>query len=194
MGYEAKNAIDNKSNNPFIIIYLAQFHKHKRHLWLIKALQPILTKYDDIKLYLPGDGNMLSECRKFVQNKDLIEKVILPGWTEKDELNKVMQKANLGIVTTKSETFGHNIIEPMFYRMPVISTPVGIAPDIITNGVNGFLFSHFDSDDLRNKVRFFYNNREKSIEYGKNAYEIAMSQLTWNTIAKKYRDYILSLV
>ena len=81
----------------------------------------------------------------------------------------------------------------MFYGLPFISTPVGISPDVIQNNYNGFIINHGDKVELRNKILYFYKNREKIKEYGKRSYEIAQKELTWDVIAKKYAKLLYEL-
>jgi len=73
------------------------------------------------------------------------------------------------------ETFGLTVIESLACGTPVISYPIGIAPEIIENGVNGFLvrdsnprtvMSHIETimgmtSDARGEMRF---NSRKSVE------------------------------
>ena len=191
LGYEPFEVDTEKDKKELKIIYVAKFHRHKNQLWLIRSLSHILGAYNDIKLVLPGNGEYLPSCKDEVEKIGLGNKIVLPGWLSRYEIAELLKKSNLAIIPSNYETFGHNIIEPMFYKIPVISFPVGIAPDVIRNDSNGYLIGKYDSKGLQEKVLFFYENREKLLEYGEKAYEIAMRELTWNTIAMKYREYIL---
>lgn len=173
------------------IIYVAKFHPHKRQALLISALKEILLENHDVYLILPGDGKELQKCKDLVKKQGIQDKVVFPGWIGRKELYNIYLNSHLAVVVSKSETFGHTIVEPMFFGLPVISFPVGIAPDIIKDGINGFLVKNFD--ELVEKVGWFVKNREKIEEFGKNSLELASKNLSWDNIAHLYRNYLMTI-
>jgi len=195
LGFEHSGSekVFSTTTNGIKIIYAGKFHIAKRQKFLIEALEPLFKLHKDIQLYLPGDGDELENCRKLVSELDLSAQVIFPGWQGKEELDALMKQADIAIITSKSENGGHCIVEPLFYSLPVISTPVGIAEDVIRQGENGFIIEHFDDKDLRQNVMFFYNNQGKIAIFGKRSYEIANSELSWSSIADKYRELFIDI-
>jgi len=159
LGFELPNFVGKKwDENMLYVVYPAVFTKRKEHHWLLEALIPILKEYPDIILVLPGKGPTLEICKNIVKKHKLSHKVIFPGWVDKAKLNNYMSKANLAVVASKSELGGHCIVEPLFYSLPVISTPVGIASDVIKDNYNGFIINYNDKKTLQEKMLYFYNN------------------------------------
>jgi len=178
----------------FNIIYVAKFHPHKKQDLLISVLKEILLKYDDIYLILPGDGENLQVCKELAKKCGISDKIIFPGWIGRKQLYDLYLKSHLAIVISKAETFGHTIVEPMFFGLPVISTPVGIANDIIKNGVNGFIVNHGSFDEIVEKILWFYNNKEKVVEFGQEAIKFATEMLSWEKVSNLYGSYIMNIM
>jgi glycosyltransferase involved in cell wall biosynthesis len=193
LGFESKAIKDAFKTNTIDIIYTAKFHTAKGHVWLLDALLPIMKKHVDINAYLLGDGVTLRRCKEMVEKAGLTERIRFPGWVGRNEIDHFMSLANLGIIASKSENGGHCIVEPLFYSLPVISTPVGIAPDVVKNGYNGFLVDYKDINALQTAVLFFYKDRQKMREFGKKSHEIAINNLSWDVISKKY-EALLSTI
>jgi|GEM_PF-3503728 len=193
LGFEPKIKERSYDFINFNIIYVAKFHPHKRHAWLISALKEIMREYKDINLILPGDGKELNFCKNLAKKYGIYDRVIFPGWIGREQLYNLYLKSHVAIVISKSETFGHTIVEPMFFGLPVISTPVGIAVDIIKDGINGFIVSYGDLNKIAEKVIWFYHNREKIKELGQNALKSSLEMLSWEKIANLYRNYVINL-
>ena len=68
-----------------------------------------------------------------------------PDWVEiqvrppQDLLPQLYASCDLWLFTSHSEGFGLPILEAMACRTPVLATPAGAAPDVIEDGVNGFV-------------------------------------------------------
>jgi len=172
------------------IIYPAAFIRRKNHFFLIESLTPLMKKYNDIEVCLPGDGKLLNYFKNKIKKYGLEDRFIFPGWIDREKLSSYMSEANLAVIPSKSETFGFCIVEPLFYGIPVISTPVGIAPDIVKNNYNGFIVKFGNKDMLQEKILYFYENRNKLREFGEKSYEFAINNLTWKIIARKYEELL----
>lgn len=131
------------------LIYPAEFRYGKNQKLLIKAFSLYCKeKADRISvLYLPGDGPLKKDCQTLACSLQISEQVIFPGLLAKIKIRDLYEKCNIGIVSSNSETFGQAIIEPFVLGRCVITRKVGVAPDIILNGENGFFFDN--EEDLK---------------------------------------------
>lgn len=130
------------------IIYPAQFRKGKNQNIVIKAFADYLKQSGDTKsrLCLPGSGDLLGEMKEEAKSMNISERVSFPGQCTKKQVFSLYQQHNIAVVASNRETFGQSIVEPFCMGRLVISRNVGIAPDIITHGKNGFLFD--SAEDL----------------------------------------------
>lgn len=92
----------------------------------------------DVKLMLAGDGPEIDRIHQLCIDLGIAENVVFMGRVLRRELMGHMKNALCSVVLSKNETFGHCILEPLQLGVPVLSTPTGIAPTIISDFVNGF--------------------------------------------------------
>lgn len=60
-----------------------------------------------------------------------------PGLCSKRQTKELYLQSNIGIVSSNSETFGQSIVEPFVLGRCILTTAVGVAPDIIATGKMG---------------------------------------------------------
>lgn len=162
------------------IIYLAQFHKHKRHLELVNSLMNLLKSNNNIKLILFGSGSELDRIKELVKQEKLTHQVIFAGRVDRKFIPYYLSKSNLSVVLSKIETFGHNILEPLFYNIPVISTDTGIASDVIKDFQNGFVLRANKFSKLSKLVKVFHKADNSTFP------EDCVSNYTWKNTVDSY--------
>lgn len=118
------------------VFYAAQFHKHKKHRMLVNLLESYLRD-GNVKLVLAGNGAEMDNIHQLCIDKEISNNVIFLGRVPRKEFLSHLKNAFCSLVLSKNETFGHCILEPLQLGIPVISTPRGIAPSIITDFNNG---------------------------------------------------------
>jgi len=68
---------------------------------------------------------------------NLKENVIFEGWQR--DVVSYLKSSDCLLLSSNYEGYGRAIIEALIFGLPVIATKVGIAPEVIENGGNGFL-------------------------------------------------------
>lgn len=119
------------------VFYAAQFHKHKNQDLLVSLLEKHLHS-GRVKLMLGGNGSQMDRIHKMCVDLGVADNVVFLGRVPRRKFMEHMKNGFCSLVMSKNETFGHCILEPLQLGIPVISTPTGIAPTIITDFKNGF--------------------------------------------------------
>ena len=179
--------------NGLQMIFPAQFRHGKNQDVIIRAFAEHIkrTKDDNSRLVLPGAGDLLNEMKKLVESLGLSDQVEFPGLLSKEDIRQLYFKSNIGIVSSNSETFGQSIVEPFVLGRCVISRPVGIANDIIRNGVNGYIYNH--EKELTEIFDNLYAHQELICQIGENNFR-ERNLFNWERISRVYKEKILSLV
>lgn len=100
-------------------------------------------------LVLLGDGPMKVVLTDQVARLGLIERVQFPGFKQYDELPAFYGLAAAFIQASTTEQWGLVVNEAMASGLPVlVSKRCGCAPDLVKNGINGFTFDPYDTEDL----------------------------------------------
>lgn len=169
------------------LIFPAQFRRGKNQDKIIRAFAEFLNFTKDKKavLTLPGNGPTLEEMKSLAKDLHISVQVNFPGFVSKDEIRNLYLDHNVAIVSSNSETFGQSIVEPFVLGRCVLSTPVGIAPEIIINGENGFIFKN--ESELTERLIDLNKNKSLLISMGRNNYELR-NQFKWETITQQYKE------
>jgi glycosyltransferase involved in cell wall biosynthesis len=171
----------------FKMVYLAQFRPGKMHVWLVKALIPILKANPQLCLILCGMGSeiVINEVKSVIKRNNLSRQVLMPGQIPRYEVPWLLKHVNCAIVPSRAETFGHNYLEPMFAGLPVVGTRVGIGREVIEDGVTGFGFSLKKPAGLRQAISKFIESPSLAKNMGFKAYERVRNTFRHSDVAIK---------
>lgn len=143
-------------NNKFII-NVGRFTKRKNQLFLIRAFEQVIKKFDNIKLILIGYGDELTKIKKYIALKQLENDIIIISKC----LNPYpyIKNSDLFVLTSKYEGFANVIVESVVLNTPVISANCNSGPsEILLNGKGGDLYKPNSIIDLIKKINNFFNN------------------------------------
>jgi glycosyltransferase involved in cell wall biosynthesis len=101
----------------------------------------------------------------------------------RQELPRLLSKSDILIFPSRFEGFGLAILEAMACGVVPVTTPVGIAEDVIKPGHNGFLVPVNGVDQLVAIVLAVANDSTRLCELGRNAYRSAQ-RFSWLSTAK----------
>jgi glycosyltransferase involved in cell wall biosynthesis len=127
------------------------FGSVSRYFWiknidgLIRAFAAVAREEPSAKLVVVGDGDR-SEAMQLIERLGLETRVVLCG--PLDDVAEAYAAFDLLVQPALAESFGQAIVEGMAMRKPVLSTPVGVAPEVIEDGRSGFLAAGPDPAQL----------------------------------------------
>jgi glycosyltransferase involved in cell wall biosynthesis len=121
--------------NEVLLVHSSNLRPLKRVDLLLEAAALIKPK-DSFKLLILAGGNF-APYAETVRRLGLEGRVIV-----REEINEVedyLQAADLGLISSDSESFCLSILEAMFFAVPSVATRVGGVPEVVENGVTGLL-------------------------------------------------------
>lgn len=169
------------------IIYPARFREGKRQDLLIQAFAKFINRHENFNavLFLPGDGEGLDYCKQLVNRLKIKDKVCFPGLLDKYELLSYYDKCNIMVCSSISETYCQSLVEAYCLGKCIISTPVGIATELIQHGISGYIFnSEEDLIDILEKLSTSpillskISNQNKKFCY----------MFSWSNVSNKYLE------
>lgn len=154
----------------------------------IKSMVYIREKYPNITLHIIGDKNgpYKKYLYKLVKKLHLTEAVIFEGFIK--DIDKIYEKIDILLMTSRCEAFGRVTIEAMLRNIPVIGFDSGGTSEIIENKVTGFKYKN--NKDILNALDTLVNEPEKTAEIIKNAYLKASKSYSEETYTKSVYDFI----
>ena len=109
------------------------------------------------------------------------------------EIPKYYNALDLYLVTSRAEGGPKALTESMAAGIPLVSTKVGMAPDIIEDGVNGLLADADDVEVLAAKAAEIIGDQELAGRLISNGLK-TVGKYSWQEIARQYYEGIYSKI
>jgi N-acetyl-alpha-D-glucosaminyl L-malate synthase BshA len=119
-----------------IAVHVSNFRPVKQVPWLVRAFAQTL-KGRAATLLLVGDGPEQPECRRIAVELGIERQVRFLG--TRDALPQLLGPADVYCSSSAEESFGLSALEAMACGTPVVATSVGGVPEVVTDGVSGYL-------------------------------------------------------
>ncbi len=150
----------------------------KGQMEAIRAVEELVHSKDRVSVYLTitgnGDGAYLIDMKDYVKEHGLEDWIsILPHQTDMRSLRKEM---DIGLVCSKCEAFGRVTVETMMSKSLLIGADTGATPELIEDGVTGFLYRQGDYHSLAEKIRYAVTHREESRQIAERGYSEAIEK------------------
>ncbi len=130
-----------------LILHSSNFRALKRVGDVIKIFTKMKKKIE-CKLLLLGTGPEVDNIYQMVQDHHLDEDVCFLGINQ--EIDSYIASADLLLLPSEQESFGLVALEAMTYGVPVIGANVGGLPEVVENGITGYLCPVGDIDGMAN--------------------------------------------
>ncbi|MDF5720668.1 MAG: glycosyltransferase family 4 protein [Rhizonema sp. PD37] len=171
-----------KLNNYFRALFVGRVSPRKGVHYLLQAWQKL--QLDDAELMLVGSN--LFPKGWLEQYKDICRHV--PS-TPHFLLNQYYSSASVFVFPSLVEGFALVLLEAMSCGIPVITTPNTAGPDILTDGVEGFIIPIRDVEALKQKLEWCYSHPHELAQMGRAARRKA-EQLNWALYQQRLANQI----
>jgi glycosyltransferase involved in cell wall biosynthesis len=115
-----------------LLLYVGRLSAEKD----IELLRPVLQAFPEARLALIGDG----PHHKALQQHFAGLPVHMAGFLHGDELASAFASSDIFVMPSRTETLGLVVLEAMSSGVPVVAARAGGIPEMIEDGVSGFLF------------------------------------------------------
>jgi glycosyltransferase involved in cell wall biosynthesis len=147
--------------NGFRLISIGRMAKVKGYEHLIKAMDLLRKRGQDLMLLLVGDGPeraVLEELSRELSVADIVE---FPGWISGEQKYRLLSESDLYVMSSIHEGFGVVLLEAMACGLPIVCTNRGGQTDIIEDNKNGILVPPSDAEALADAILALKNDAER---------------------------------
>jgi len=127
--------------------------EQKGQMLLVQAAKQLYDANMKFHLTLAGDGEMRQDIEQQIQESGLQNHITITGWISSAQVRQYVLDAKALILPSFAEGLPVVIMEAMSLRRPVISTFVAGIPELVVDGVNGFLCPAGDMDSLAQTMK-----------------------------------------
>ena len=174
-----------------IVLYTGRLSRAKGLTTLIEAWAHVARRHRQAHLVLVGGGdrsfdNCEPQLRNLVAEERLQSQVWFVGHVP--DVSPYLAASDLFIQCSESEGFGMSLIEALAAGLPSISTPVGVAPEVIANDRNGWLVPVNDARSVTAALEQALAARMRWNDMSAQARAAVETKFDFATVATRYAE------
>jgi L-malate glycosyltransferase len=178
--------------NEKLIVHTSNFRKVKRLEDVIRIFGKIREKIP-AKLLLVGDGPERHNAEILCRELNLCEYTLFLG--KQNPVEEILSVCDLFLMPSETESFGLAALEAMACQVPVIASLAGGIPELVQEGVSGFMAPVGDVDTMASKGIYILENEERLLQFKDNALQRALTFDITNIVPvyEEFYKQVLSL-
>lgn len=170
---------EKKKHKSINFLYAGRLIKQKGVDNILNSFRELEQKYDNIKLYIAGDGPELEKYKNKYKEKN----IYFLGKLTYEELKKYYAITDIFLYPPLwPEGLPTSILEAGLMKCAVIGTNQGGISEILKNKKNGLLINS-DYKSLLNAMEFLIKNEDSREKYSKVLYEDVKKKFSWQSTA-----------
>lgn len=164
--------------------YIGSLFRMKGILEFAASLSLIL-KNRQSKAIIIGSGDLEEDIKEILVNNNIQNTVELRGWIENKELPHYLNDIKIVVLPSYSEGLPNIVLEAMACGCIVVATSVGGIPEVIKDGVTGFIMENNSPECIAENVMKALEHPNLD-EIVKNARELIEKKYTYEVMVEGY--------
>ncbi|MBT3444391.1 MAG: N-acetyl-alpha-D-glucosaminyl L-malate synthase BshA [Flavobacteriaceae bacterium] len=155
-------------DDQLIITHISNFRPLKRIMDILKTFKKVSEKLN-VKLLMVGDGPEKERAMRYCRAQSMEDSVLFLG--RSNQIDEILCFSDLFLLPSEQESFGLAALEAMVHGVPVVCSDVGGLPEVIEEGVSGYLCPLGDVDAMANRAIHILEDPERHKRFKRQAYE-----------------------
>ncbi len=177
--------------NEKILIHVSNFRPVKRPTVVVEIFLQVQKQIPSV-LLMVGDGPERSNAEWLARSNGIEKKVYFLG--KQDNIEDLIGISDLFLLPSENESFGLVALEAMACEVPVVASRVGGLPEVIADGVGGFLVEPQDIGKMVEHTLTILTHELYRRELGKQARVYAHSRFCSVKIIPLYENFYQSVL
>ncbi|SDX72339.1 N-acetyl-alpha-D-glucosaminyl L-malate synthase BshA [Salimicrobium album] len=166
-----------------VVIHVSNFRKVKRVEDVVRSFH-LIQQEVTAKLVLVGDGPEFNKVYNLVEQLGIEEKVLFVG--KQERVQELLSIADVKLLLSEKESFGLVLLEAMACGVPCIGTNIGGIPEVIDDGVDGYIVEVQDIEQVKEKALRILKDAQLSRSFSENAVRAVSEKFSAEKIVKQY--------
>lgn len=169
-----------------IMVHVSNFRPVKRPVDCVEILARVLRK-TDARLVMVGDGSERTNAVHRASVLGVDGRCTFVG--KQPRIVDYLCAADVLLLPSEQESFGLAALEAMACEVPVIASRVGGVPEVVDDGITGFLSSVGDVEKMASDAARLLTDEKLRREMGRRARESATSRYSTDKIIPQYIEF-----
>jgi glycosyltransferase involved in cell wall biosynthesis len=169
-----------------LIVALGNVQRRKGYDLLVEAIAPYQQNRNFSCVILGGinEAGTMASLQSRVEQLGMKDQVRFFGQATPDVVVKWLRASDMFVLPTRREGCCNAVLEALSTGVPVLSTPAGDNTKFVSDGENGFIVPHDDSQSLHRAIERTWNHPWDSHSISRSVHEY-----TWDGAAEQVVEY-----
>jgi glycosyltransferase involved in cell wall biosynthesis len=172
-----------------VIGMVGAFYERKDFSTFIRAAVQLLKNGRRLTFLAVGDGPLRESCAALVP-QEYRHRILLPGLAE--QVESLIRIFDIGVLCTNAEVHGEGVsnavLEYMALGKPVVATRGGGTPEILVDGVTGFLVDPLEVGEIVEKISYLLDHPLEAGQMGAVGKKRVETHFSLSTMTRHYLD------
>ena len=159
-----------------VIGVIGQLISRKGHRYLIEAAPTILKHYSETHFLFFGQGPLRHDLQQLSKSLHMADKVHFAGF--RTDLERILSCLDLVVHPATMEGLGVSLLQAAAAGVPIVASRVGGIPEIVHDGVNGYLVDVAKTQAIVDAVLTLLHNPLKAKRLGRAGQELVRSHFS----------------
>jgi glycosyltransferase involved in cell wall biosynthesis len=158
---------------------------------LVEAAARVIPHCPEAGFVLFGDGPRREALARQIRRHRLDEHFVLAGF--RSDLDRLLPAFDVTALPSHTEGLPNVVLESLAARVPVVATAVGGTPEVIRNGIDGFLVPAGEPGPLAGRLLDVLSNAPLRRRLGRQGQRRVREEFTFEAQARWYQVLFESL-
>ena len=174
-----------KNDGKIRVLFVGRLDPPKNSLGLLRAAKLVIEQNSNVIFTLVGDGEFMPDCKKFIEDNNLKSNVVLAGW--QNNPGTFYAESDIFAASSIYEAFGLMFLEAGYFHLPICATNVEGVPEVVADGVSGFLSEPNDDKSLAENLLKLCNDEKLRLKMGDESFKRATEVFNIQNMVLGYR-------
>jgi glycosyltransferase involved in cell wall biosynthesis len=151
----------------------------KGQKYLIEAFAEISQRIPVARLMIVSDGELYDELRALARSLDVADRVVFTGFRK--DIQALYSAFDIYVhpsIEGGGEAFPFAVLQALAEELPIVATRVADVPQMIEEGISGFLVGEKDASALAERLELLLNNHDLRKEMARKGHERLLHRFT----------------
>jgi len=170
------------------VLYVGRLSHEKNIPFLVEVIKSTAQKIPSIHFTVIGNGPLRSYFLAQINKNELTKFVTYIPELSRKEIVSYFQNNDIFILTSFYEGLAKVFMEAGMSGMPIVTTDVGGARDIIEHGKTGYIVSHGDTLEMTERIYELCNDPILRMWIGQKLQNVARQKFSFDAMIEDQRN------
>lgn len=166
---------------------IGRLSEQKGMFYFIEAAEITIKRHPEAHFVIVGEGELRKQLDQLVNSRNLQDKITFLGY--RGDIQNVMSQLDFIVLSSLWEGLPLTPIEAFSVGKTVIGTAVDGTPEIIKDGVNGYLVEPRNKKQLAEKMDYLLEHSEVRKKMEKEASNCYQTEFSFKMLSQRYLEF-----